>query len=192
MLHYLPVLRRSPLATTARLLKAEDLYDLPADFLCELVDGVLIELSPVNPRHGKVQLKFGHLLASHVWEHKLGEVMVEVGVILRRDPDTVRAPDVAFVRAEHVPADGVPETFWELAPDLAVEVRSPNNTPAEIQAKVREYIEAGTPVLLLDSAGRTAEVVRSLTDRRVANVEGTLDLNDIVPGFSCRVADIFD
>ena len=181
------------MATMTRLLRAEDLYELPSDFRCELVDGVLIEMVPPAPLHGRVQVKFSVLLWTHVSQNELGEVMSDVGFLLRKDPDTVRAPDVAFVRSQSVPSSAVPSQFWEIAPDLAVEIRSPNDSPGEIQAKVREWIEAGTrAVVLLNPATRSGEVIRSLTDRRQLSVGDDLDLSDIVPGFVCPVAEIFD
>jgi Uma2 family endonuclease len=181
------------LATLTKLLTAEDLYDFPDEPPCELVDGVLITLSPPGPRHGEIQLSLGSRLRSYVRERNLGKVVTEVGFILRRNPDTVRAPDIAFVRSDLAPPGDAPVTFWEFAPDLAVEIRSPSNTPAEIQAKVREYLEGGSKaVLIITPEARTAEVVRTLTDRRLAGPGDELDLRDIVPGFHCPIEAIFE
>ena len=83
-------------------------------------------------------------LRAYVEQHQLGRVMVEVGSILERSPDTVRGPDIAFIAAEHLHAGGPRRGFVPGAPDLAVEIVSPNNTFAELQSKVRDYLTHGT------------------------------------------------
>lgn len=123
----------------------------------------------------------------------LGHVLGEVGCRLRRNPDTVRAPDVAFFRSERVPGGVFPTGYWEGAPDIIVEVVSPWDTASEIQTKVREWIEAGASlVLVAHPETRVIEAVRSLTDRRRFQVGEMLDLSDLLPDFSIPVAEIFD
>jgi Uma2 family endonuclease len=124
---------------------------------------------------------------------KLGRVYVEVGFILRRNPDTVRGPDVAFVRADRIPPQGEPRGFWEIAPDLAVEVISPTNTPSEVQAKIREWIEAGTrEVWVVYPETRAVHRVRSLLERQELSEADTLDGGNLIPGFTCSVGELFD
>jgi Uma2 family endonuclease len=85
-----------------------------------------------------------------------------------------------------------PETFWEIAPDLVVEIVSPSETRAEIQAKVREWIEAGVQLLLyVYPRTQTIELIRSLQDRHTLGCEDILDLDEVIPGFSCPVAVVF-
>src|SRR5207247_2000848 len=111
----------------------------------ELVRGVLIAREPAGHRHGRVAFELGRRLGNHVAEHQLGAAYAaETGFTLARRPDTVRAPDVAFVRRERLP-DPEPVGFPELAPDLAVEVLSPGNRPGEVLTKVADWLSARTP-----------------------------------------------
>ena len=108
---------------------AEDLQHLPStEQRMELVKGKVYELAPAGGRHGSVAMRIANRLANYVNERHLGEVFAaETGFILRRDPDTVRAPDAAFVAAGRLPAGDLPAGYPELAPDLVVEVRSPSD-----------------------------------------------------------------
>jgi Uma2 family endonuclease len=181
------------MATIAPLVTVEDLANLPSDLRYELIDGVVIEVPPANARHGHIAVKIAGRLDGHATANHLGLVFVEVGFILRRNPDRMRAPDVAFVRADRIPPGGVPETFWEVAPDLVVEVISPNDTPTEIRTKVREWIEAGVRLVWVVYPGnRTVEVLRSLQLRQILTADDTIDGSDVLPGFSCQVAEFFE
>jgi Uma2 family endonuclease len=113
--------------------------------------------------------------------------------MLTRDPDTVRGPDVAYVRAERIPETGVPVAFWELAPDLAVEVVSPDARAADVRDKVREYLAAGT-LLVWVVYPRSREIIAHTPDgmARTYAVADTLTHPDLLPGFACRVAEIFE
>lgn len=121
-----------------------------------------------------------------------GYVGAESGFITARDPDTIRAPDVSYVRAERIPED-VPEGFWELAPDLAVEVVSPGDTAVEVREKVREYLAAGVPMVWVMYPG-TREVIVHTADglARAYGPDDVLEGLDLLPGFRCRVAELFD
>lgn len=180
------------MATATQLLTAEEYAALDAPPWSELIDGVVVELSPPGGGHGLRQAKLiGLLRDAGAGAH--GVVLGEIGCRIRRRPDTVRAPDVAFIRAERVPLTGIPEGFWEGAPDLVVEIVSPSDRPGEIQTKIREWLEAGAQqVWVLYYANRTVEIVRSLLDRISLGPTDTLDGGDVVPGFLCRVADLFD
>jgi Uma2 family endonuclease len=177
-------------AKAVTLLTAEDLERLGSDCRCELIDGVLVEMPPVGGPHARITTTLIVLL--HPVAHVLGELYTELGCILARNPDRVRAPDVAFIRMERIPPEGEPRGFWEIAPDLVVEVVSPNDTPAEIQLKVREWIEAGVRLVwVVYPDTRTVSVVRSLLDREELTSDDTLDGGEVLPGFSCRVAEVF-
>ena len=129
----------------------------------------------------------------HPVSRRLGRLYTELGCILRRNPDRVRAPDLCFIRSERIPPEGEPRGFWEIAPDLVVEVISPNDTPAEIQLKVREWIEAGVRLVWIVYPDTwTISVVRSLLDRVELTADDILDGGDVLPGFSCRVAELFE
>jgi Uma2 family endonuclease len=180
------------MATATRLLTAEDLYELAPDLRCELVDGVLIELPPPGNEHSRVSMKAGLVLA-RAESIGLGIVLGEGGYIVRRGPDTVRAPDAAFFVSGRVDPAQLPEGFSEIVPDLVVEVVSPWDSRAEIQAKIREWLEAGVRlVLYVYPRTRTLHAIRSLTDREELTSSDILDFEDVLPGFSCPVSDFFD
>ena len=172
---------------------ADDLFKLPSDLRCELIDGVLIKMAPPGVEHGGIQATLAFLMSEHVRPSRLGRVVTESGFVLRREPDTVRAPDVAFIRAERIQPGRLPAKYWDLAPDLVVEVVSPSDTASEIQSKVREWVEAGVRLVwVVYPESRTMNVIRSLGDRVTLSTEDTLDGGSVVPGFSCRVAELFE
>ncbi|MDA1165858.1 MAG: Uma2 family endonuclease [Planctomycetota bacterium] len=114
----------------------------------------------------------------------------ETGFIIERDPDTVRAPDVAFVSADRV-TDGLPTQFFPGAPDLAVEVLSPGDTASEVQEKAEAWLNSGCrEVWLIDprrqSATRLTPAENSIVQRSVETLT-----TDLLPGFSLCVADLF-
>lgn len=180
------------MAIVTKLLTAEEFWELPSPRWSELIDGVVVEMSPPGAEHGRKQVNVVRVLL-RAEDRGVGYVLGEIGFVLRRNPDVVRAPDVAFVRKERVPPTGIPKAFWEGAPDLAVEVISPYDRPGEIQTKVREWIEAGArQVWLLYADSRTVHVVRSLQDRVTLSADDLLEGGDAVPGFSFLVAELFD
>ena len=117
---------------------AEELFRLPDDNCRhELVKGELRRMAAAGFRHGAVIMNVAGPLSQHVRTHELGVVCgAETGFALERDPDTVLAPDIAFVRRERILASGLPAAFWEGPPDLAVEVTSPGDTRREVAEKV--------------------------------------------------------
>jgi Uma2 family endonuclease len=180
------------MATTTKLLTAEEFARYPSSRWCELIDGVPVELSPPGGEATGIAGTVTWLLSAHVRPRGLGRVLTDPGVRVRRNPDTVRAPDVAFLGAERIPAGGLPTGYLDVVPDLIVEVVSPSNTGPEIQAKVREWIEAGARLVwVVYPANKTVHVVRSLQDRETLTVDDTLEGGDVIPGFSCPVAEIF-
>jgi Uma2 family endonuclease len=132
-------------------------------------------------------------IASHGRAHALGVVCgAETGFILASDPDTVMAPDVAYVRRERIPSSGRPRGFWRGAADLAVEVLSPADTPRQVEDKARAWIEAGARlVVLVDPRSRTVTLRRPNGPSSALSESGVLEGEDVVPGFRLAVADIF-
>jgi len=119
-------------------------------------------------------------------------VAVDPGFVLERRPDTVRAPDVCFVRVQRIPNDTKPP-FLEGAPDLAVEVLSPSNTKREMAEKVAQYLATGARLVwLVDPEAHTVMVHRPDHDAEILNVGDSLSGHDVLPGFECPVAEIFD
>lgn len=173
----------------------EALYTLPDDgSRHELVAGRLVAEPRPAFDHGELQVRMAHLLVSFVAPRRLGRVVTESGFVLARDPDTVRGPDVAFVAAERfrkaLPAPG---RFFDGAPDLAIEIVSPSNRPEEIHGKVADYLAAGARVVwVLDPATRSARIYRTLLAPRTLGVGDSLDGEDVLPGFSLPLADLFE
>lgn len=167
---------------------------MPKDSLRrELVRGELRVMSPAGFRHGRHVARIGRLLDVHASQTGCGVVAgAETGFLLFRDPDTVRAPDAAFVSMERFEATGDTERFWPGAPDLAVEVVSPGDPFREVQQEAREWVAAGcVAVLVLDPDARTATVYRAGGDSHIYAGEETIDLDDAVPGFSVSVGEMF-
>src|SRR2546428_842720 len=143
------------MSETLRLVTAEELEKLPDDgYRYELVEGRVIRMSPVGYLHGKTAVQLIFLLQRHLSGRHLGVAFTELGFKLASNPDTVRAPDVAFIRQDRIPAN--PRGFWAGPPDLAVEVLSPDDRPSEVQNKVEEYLRRGVPlVVVIDPEDKT-------------------------------------
>jgi len=178
----------SPLVTAAELprIAARD------DYRYELVDGRVVRMSPVGWQHGVIVVRLLVLLETYVRSRGLGAAVTEVGFTLRTNPDTVRGPDVAFVRQERVPPETL-RTFWSGAPDVAMEVLSPDDTTREMKVKVAEYLSAGgAAVVVVDPDASTVTLHRPGGLRYVSRRGEDLDLSDVIPGFRCAVDDIFN
>ena len=175
------------------LVTAEELpYVSPPHKRTELVRGVLVVREPPGYQHGYVVTRLALAIGGHVRTHDLGHMVIcDTGFKLFSDPDTVRGPDIAFVRKERVP-DPLPEGFAPFAPDLAVEVRSPGDRPGEVLAKVADWLEAGTALVwVVDPARREARVYRADGSESVIAGDGALEGEALLPGFECRLAGIF-
>lgn len=177
-----------------QLVTAEELLDMPDDgFEYELVRGELRKMAPAGSRHSVSGIDMATSLNIHVKANNLGRVFgSDGGFLLARDPDTVRAPDVAFVRRERVEAIGIMSGYWPGPPDLAVEIISPNDRYTEVYEKVDEWLAAGTRmVVVVNPRNRTATVRVAGMNPVILNVGDTLDGGDVVPGWRMPVADIF-
>lgn len=182
------------MAVSGRLVTADELFRMPdGGSRHELVRGELHTMSPAGFEHGAIIMNIASPLAAHVRAHALGVVCgAETGFMLASDPDTVMAPDVAYVRRERMPSSGRPRGFWRGAPDLAVEVLSPTDAPREVEDKARAWIEAGARlVVLVDPRSRTVAVHRPNGPRSALSGSDVLEGEDVVPGFRLAVADIF-
>jgi len=182
------------MAETTALLTADDLLRMPDDgWRYELRRGELIKMSPTGAEHGDIAAELLSLLRPYAKQRKLGRVFAaETGFRLSSDPDTVRAPDVSFVRADRLPAGRIPPTFWPGAPDLAVEVNSPSDTADEVSEKVGEYLDAGSQlVVVVYPPVRRVGLFYPDGSARFLTENDTLDLDPVVPGFACPVAELF-
>ena len=173
---------------------AEELFVVSSDDCkYELIAGTLVRMSPTGATHGAVSARVAWLLVEYVEAHRLGVVCgAETGFILRRHPDTVRAPDVSFVSKDRVAAAGQPESYWPLAPDLAVEVLSPSDRRADVQAKLEDYFRAGSRLVwVIDPSARTVVVHRSPSDSTRLTEADELTGGTVLPGFASPVRRLF-
>ena len=181
--------------TTKIGITAEQLLKLPDNGLRrELVRGEVLEMAPAGREHGEIAMIVGGWLWQHVASHKLGKAYAaETGFILGRNPDTVRAPDAAFVRQEVVEAIGSVRGFVPCAPDLAIEVVSPGDSYAEVQEKVMEWLEAGCRmVVTINPRRHVVTVYRSKNDIAILTEEDTLLGGDVVEGWELPLSELFN
>jgi Uma2 family endonuclease len=177
------------MGTTLQPVTDADLVRMPRDGRkYELVDGE-IRVSPAGYRHGLVSVRLTVKLGTFVAAHGLGDVL-ESSTGFRLPGGNVRCPDVSFVSAARVPA-GSPQGFAELAPDLAIEVLSPEDRQRDVLDKVGEYLGAGVRLVwVIDPEQATAVVFRSLTAVRRVERDGVLDGEDVLPGFVCALSEL--
>jgi Uma2 family endonuclease len=173
---------------------ADELLNMPDDgFRYELVQGELRRMNPAGNVHGRVAMSFAWRLAQYVDENRLGTVYAaETGFRLATDPDTVRAPDVAFVSRVRLEAVGEVEGFWPEAPDLAIEMVSPGDSYSDVEQKVFDWLDAGTKmVVVINPRQRSATVYKSPSDIAALAETDVLAGGDVVPGFELAVREIF-
>ena len=183
------------MSTETKLMTADDLFLMaPTDdgSRHELVRGEVVEMAPAGDRHGSISYNIGGVLANYTRGKDLGEgYTADTGFILSRDPDTVRAPDVAFVVKERV-VPGARKKFVPVAPDLAVEVVSPGDSAAEVNAKVEEYLAAGTRLVwVVYPDSRSVMVYRSIRDVEVLRDGDELNCRPVFEDFHVRVDELF-
>ena len=180
------------MATLDQITTAEQLLSATGLGRCELIRGELITMPPAGFEHGSIASCVDMRLRTFVKGHSLGVVAAaETGFCIARGPDTVRAPDVAFVCAQRVPAR-LPRGFFEGAPDLAVEVLSPDDRASEVMAKVQDWLEAGCrEVWVVDPRTETVSVYRSRDESRILRRGDLLTSDELLPGFNLPVAEIF-
>ncbi len=180
--------------TQANLMTADELLKMPDDGLQhELVKGELLTMPLNGALHGILTMRIAFSLGVWVEDRNLGATFATgTGFKIASNPDTVRAPDVAFVVRERLQSGEPTEKFWPGAPDLAVEVLSPNDTLLEVQGKAVDWLKAGTRlVVVADPRKRLVTVYRSLSDIRVLTERNTLEGEDVVPGWTLPVSAIF-
>jgi Uma2 family endonuclease len=174
---------------------ADELLGLPrGTWRYELVAGALRRMSPSGYRHGTVVARITARLAPFVEAHGLGEICgAETGFLLRRNPDTVRAPDAAFLSNETLaglagPVDG----FFPGAPDLAIEVRSPSDRDADLTAKIAGWLDAGSRAVLVVDPERDRAAVYRPGNRMTSFLrDEDVELPDVLPEWSLRLTEIF-
>jgi Uma2 family endonuclease len=171
---------------------AEEFFRSPPQegSLQELVRGVVVTQPLPGARHGLCCCRIGRRLANFADEKGLGIVACfGTGFVSERGPDTVLAPDVALWRREHLPE--VPEGYSDIPPDLAVEVVSHLDPYSQVQGKVRHYLSHGVRMVwVVDPQERSMAVYRSLRPGTILDESATVSGADVLPGFTCQVADL--
>jgi Uma2 family endonuclease len=169
---------------------AEELFEMGDIGRCELIDGEIVRMSPSGAEHGNVAANVLAVVRDYVKQHKLGRVFAaETGFKLAARH--VRAPDVAFVRAERL-AEGIPRKFFDGPPDLAVEVVSPSDTWPEVQETVEDWLARGTrSCWVIDP--KTKLVVVHHADGKITRFDRNSVMSDeVLPGLSIPVAEFFE
>lgn len=175
-----------------KLLTAEEFGELPdLGQPYELVRGVVVVREHPMPVHGVLAAQIGALLINFVRPRKLGRVTVESGYVTERGPDSVRGPDVAFVRMDRVPTRADLDRYVEGAPDLAVEIRSPGDRAGEIAEKVAEYFRGGAKLVWGVEPHRRVVLVHTPDGHtRLLRDGDTIDGGDVLPGFTAPVGEL--
>ena|SRR5579875_299111 len=174
---------------------AEELWELPEcpGIRYELAEGVLVEMPGAGGVHAEIAFRIALLLHAFVVSRSLGRVFPDaLAYILRRDPDVVRIPDVSFIAQLRIPETGMPEGFVPFAPDLAVEIVSPNDRASAVHDKVHEYLESGTRLVwVVWPHRRSVTVYLPEAAAREIESDGELEGGDVLPGFRVKVAELF-
>lgn len=181
--------------TASKLLTAEEFANLPRPMdgsRQELERGEIVTMAPPRFVHGKVQGRVYYALETYNRTTKFGHVITETGVITEEDPDTVRGPDVAVWSYTKVPIDREPRVYAEVAPDLCVEVLSPSNTKSKMTTKIREYFDSGVRMVwVVDPESRMVTVYRKPGEGRELWEDASISGEDVLPDFSCPIAEFF-
>jgi len=159
----------------------------------ELVCGEVITMPPTGFAHGLIQVEVTLLLGAFVREHLLGLVTANSGIITSSDPDSVRGPDIAFWTKERLPQGTATGVYPIVPPDLCVTVIPPGNRPRRMQEKIADYFAHGVRMVwLIHPEMRTVTVYRSAEEGRTLWEDAELTGEDVIPGFRCRIAQLFE
>ncbi len=187
------------MAVQEKWISAEEFWEIAhlpenADKHMELIEGVIYEMPPAGEEHGSDAGNFFGFIWTYVRAHDLGRLTTaETGYIVHTDEngkDTILAPDVGFIskaRASAVPS----KKYARLAPDLAVEVVSPNDKASEIHIKVNQYLRYGTKMVWVAYPATRTVVVHTPAGAQTLTENDTLDGGDVLPGFTLAIREIF-
>ncbi|CAN5511773.1 hypothetical protein BH11PLA2_BH11PLA2_09000 [soil metagenome] len=181
-------------AELPRLLDPDDLLDMPDGDNYELIDGVLVE-KEMGARASMIAMSLGAMLYNFVKLHRLGHVFdADAGyVCFPNHPKTVHKPDYSFVARGRFPGNSIPNGHITFAPDLAIEVISPENRYEEIDDKLALYRSAGVRLVwVVVPSTQKAYIYRANGTLDEVGPDGSLSGEDVIPGFSCRIAEIFE
>lgn len=185
----------TPATTPTKLLTAEEYFllpDPPDGSKQELVRGKVVTMSNPGLRHGEVQGNVYFAIKLFLKANPIGRVFVESGLVTDRGPDTVRGPDVSYYSKERLPLDKEVVAYHDQPADLCVEVMSPSNTIQQLKGKAKEYLFAGVRLVwIVDPDERTVRIITDPLESRMLEAEATLDGGAVLPGFSCKVSELF-
>jgi Uma2 family endonuclease len=176
-----------------RLITLDEFLKLPDDGVFrELVKGRVFEMPQPKPLHGYVCAEIAARLREFVKAHDLGRVVAESGVITEREPDSMRGPDISFYSYNRIPRGKMPDGYLDVLPELTVEVLSTFDRWPRVLEKIVEYLDAGVRVVcIIDPDTQTAQVHTSDQPVRHLTRDDDLVLDELLPGFRCRVGDLF-
>lgn len=175
------------------LMTGEELFALGDIGPCEMIAGRIVPMTPAGGEHGRIELSIGAEILAFIRKHKLGIAGTgEVGIYTRRNPDTVRGADVYYISHERH-AQKQSRSFLDVAPELVVEVLSPDDRWLDVMEKLREYFDIGVRLVwLVNPKLRRVYAYRSTSDVREFGAEDDLPGDDVLPGFAVRVATLFE
>src|SRR5262245_35467910 len=182
------------MSTSTAMMTADELLELPrGQCRYELINGELKTMSPSSHDHGRIAMRIGSSLAEFVWRNNLGEAYAaETGFLLTTKPDTVLAPDAAFISEARARKGQDKKGFWRGAPDLAVEVLSPSETGPMVRRKVADWLRFGArQVWIVNSKKETVTIHRSSGESKLFTADETIEADDLLPGYRIVVREIF-
>ncbi len=179
------------LAGLVETVTADEFARLPEPSRAELIAGKVVEMAPAGAGHGSIAMQIAHALCAWNDDHQLGTVAPgDCGFILSREPDTVRVPDVAFISWARLRGP-VPDGFYPMAPDLAVEVVSPTDRRGDVMAKISDWLNAGTQLVwVVWPRSDSLWVCRADADPQILGPTDELRAADLLPGFALSVSRI--
>jgi Uma2 family endonuclease len=180
--------------TVAKLITGEELLEMGDIGPCELIEGRIVQMSPTDDLHGGYENNFAYHVTEIVRNNRLGKVRVgEVGIYIHHNPDTVRGADLAFISNDRYAQRQRKAGFLDVAPDLVVEIMSPDDRWQDVNEKLRDYFSIGVTLVWVGNPAEPAVYAyRSLTDVRRFGPEDNLVGDDVLPGFSVPVAVLFE